>query len=491
MSTKLKRHQIVLLVVAIVLVAFLAGVVTGALAFLVAPVSGANTKTQSISVHTWRGLGTFSQEEALDAPVYVSGFRDDGQSEKMVAGFRAVRTAFSCTEARTGDVRWWFKSASGEYPKANTVAPADLRDANGNRLGGPGAEWVLLREQSDYIGSGFGCQDNANMPASIASIRGNFIGTVRAEFLVFFQDVLWSGWNLMAVDEASVVPGWGVFSIQNPASLVQVGEDLLLHYDVGAACSVKVDSATREGGCGWILTVRNRDTGAIPQGWDDVRPADFTEKTLRVRVTPSWFTIGAHNEYDVKLFNQLNTQRVEVFVTIDDRNLAPGTPSIAVSPGPPYRQGAEVVLTVTASPNPITIRDIASYHVIVRQGGRVLVDVRSPSGLVTFTIADEQIDVRIEATAFDGERTGGVKRLTLVVLDTDLDNNPPPSNAPEENPGLILLLAGAILVLVGLGIPLPKSLGILSYVTVIVGLAIVAAAFVVGVHLPFLGRVGL
>jgi hypothetical protein len=490
--SKLKRYQVSLWVIVVVLIAFLAGIVTGALAFLVAPVSGANTNTLELDAHTWRGSGTFAENEVYDAAVYVSGFRSDGFSEKAVASPRAARFETSCINPGLAVVRHWFKSASGAYPEENTVTPTDLRDEAGNPIATPGPAWILLREDAKGIGSGFGCQDNVLFGASLVQVRGNFIGILRAEFWVDWRAAFHGGhYHLMAIDEAAVVPGWGTLAIENAGSLVQVGDELGIRYDVGAACSVKADGGTRLGGCGWILSLRNRDSGAAPEGWEDVTPADFAQGTVRLPVRPSWFQLGAHNEYEVKLFNQLNVQDVRIFVTIDDADLAPGAPRIQVSPGPPYRQGDELTLTVSADPNPITLRDIAEYHVVVRQGGRILVDERSASGLIVFTIADEQLDVKIEATSFDGERTGGVSRVLLAVLDADLDNNPPPSNAPAENPGLVLAVAGAILVLVAFAIPMPKSLGILRYVTAMIGLALVGAAFVVGIHLPFLGRVGL
>ena len=101
-------------------------------------------------------------------------------------------------------------------------------------------------------------------------------------------------------------------------------------------------------------------------------------------------------------------------------------------------------------------------------------------GSVQVTIADEQIDIQVEVTAFDGSRTSGVSRFILTVLDTDLDNNPP--TKPGDLPwGLVLLVAGLVAILLGLAVPLDPpiraGIAVLGLVLILVAWLIVGIQF--------------
>jgi len=238
-------------------------------------------------------------------------------------------------------------------------------------------------------------------------------------------------------------------------------------------------SLTKPNGCGWTLSIRNKDTGAAPSGWTDRTIGDFQEATISVPVTTGWFQLGSHNEYEIKLFNQLNLQDAKLFVTIDDRDLAPGVPRVTVSPGPPYRQGDVLTISAESAVNAKTGAAIVEYHYLIRQGGRILLDMRT-LGSVQVTIADEQIDIQVEVTAFDGSRTSGVSRFILTVLDTDLDNNPP--TKPGDLPwGLVLLVAGLVAILLGLAVPLDPpiraGIAVLGLVLILVAWLIVGIQF--------------
>ena len=255
-----------------------------------------------------------------------------------------------------------------------------------------------------------------------------------------------------------------------------------IHYDVGAACAKSVDTS-RTNPCGWTLMVRNRNTdpdsgtsGTGPSGWTDKVLADFTEGTVKVRVNADWFAIGSYNEYNVKLFNAVNLQAAKTFVTIDDKNLAPGKPVVTVTPKPPYRSGMSITVTALSTPNALTGEAIVDYHFIVRQGTRVW-DERT-QGSFTFVVADESIDIQIEVTAFDGSRTSGVDRRILVVLDDDWDNDPPPPGGSWL--WLILILVGVVFLLAGLFVPLPIIIRLalfgVAFILVLIGYLSVAGA---------------
>ena len=427
--------------------------------------SGAQTQTYTYDNHGWRGAGTFGPRqtigsqiigtELLDASAYVGGFKADGSSEKMVAQGFAFRYTSSCISAVKHGIMWWFKSLSGDYPAENTVPYVPITIEGYTRpLPSP---WVLIRNDfsSTPIASG-ACPNSATGYTSLATIKGNFIGIVRAEFYIEFTDFFHTNsYHLVSADEASVNPGWGLINVQNSESLVAAGEDLQISYDVGAACSVAEAS---DSGCGWTLSLRNRDTGATPSGWTDKTPADFSNGVYRVRVNADWFTLGQRNEYEVKLFNQVNLQDAKIFVTIDDRTLAPGTPTVTISPAPPYRQGNSLTITASATPNSQTNNAINDFHFVVRQGDRifdVVVPAANNRASTTYVIPDEQVDVQVQVTAFDGERTGGVSRQILVVLDTDLDNRPPGDQISGPWIWIVLAIVAVILILVTIFMPLP------------------------------------
>lgn len=471
--------RMVAYVLVVALLIFLSGAVLGALAFQVSPIGGVDTRTKIGEGHTWRGGGQF-HEEVLDAPQYVSGFKSDGFSEKIVAGAKVSRSQVSCVNPGNAVYEFWFKSTV-PYPPANTFPPVPLTSSgHPDWVDETKNGWVLVKQDSVRLNpGGISCPDFLNAPASIMEIRGNYIGTIWVKFWVDWLDILHSGYHLMAHDQAPVQPGWGFLSIQNADSLVEIGENLLIHYDVGAACSLKEDTGTKPNGCGWTLSIRNKDTGAAPSGWTDRTIGDFQEATISVPVTTGWFQLGSHNEYEIKLFNQLNLQDAKLFVTIDDRDLAPGVPRVTVSPGPPYRQGDVLTISAESAVNAKTGAAIVEYHYLIRQGGRILLDMRT-LGSVQVTIADEQIDIQVEVTAFDGSRTSGVSRFILTVLDTDLDNNPP--TKPGDLPwGLVLLVAGLVAILLGLAVPLDPpiraGIAVLGLVLILVAWLIVGIQF--------------
>jgi hypothetical protein len=429
---------------------------------------------------SWEGRGTWAKNELFDAPAYVSGFNGNGHSDKIVAAGEMFKySGTSCTRWSGLLYRFWFKPAQGTYPPEHTFIPENIDIDNTGRIPSH-AGYVMLKEHASIPTSDVSCPNQKIAPPSQTTVKGSFYGELLVEFYGKFDNFLYSRWNLMAIDRAALNPGWAVIDIQNSDSLVQVGEDLRIHYDVGAACAKSVDPAASNP-CGWTLMVRNRDTdpdsgtgGSGPSGWTDKTLADFTEGTVTVRVNADWFTIGEYNEYNVKLFNAVNLQAAKTFVTIDDKNLAPGSPVVTVSPGPPYRQGQSITLTAVSEPNALSGTAIKDYHFIVRQGTRVW-DERSTTGTFTFAIADESIDIQVEVTAFDGSRTSGVDRRTLVVLDDDWDNKPPGGGGGLSVLAIMLILAGAALMVFGFVLPIPNLFG--RMMMVFVGLVLLAIGF--------------
>lgn len=476
-SKQEERLRQIAIILALALALVLSGVVLGALAFTIAPVSGADTQTHTAKIGNWIANGVWGgTEQLLDAPQYVSGFHSDARSEIIVAQGQFTRPDIGCNFPSKYDYQFWFKSYSGDYSPHVKYEPQNL----GNYwkdLGDDG--WSFLVEHSANTVGGTPCGSSVGTNAAEAQVAGNFIGVLRVKLWGYDSDL--GGWRDFATDEANVQPGWGVLSIENADSLIEVGENLRIHYDVGAACSSKDPSNIGASGCGWKLSVRNRETGATPSGWTDRTIGDYAEQTISVTVAASWFTIGQHNEYEVKLFNQLNLQDAKLFVTIDDKTLAPGTPKVTVTTDPPYHQNDLIEVTALSEPNKLTNASIKEYHFIVRQGQTILFDERQPGGAASFTITDEQIDVKIEVTAFDGSRTSGVGRVTLTVANTDLDNTPPPPGTSSLPWGLILILAGAIAVLVGLAVDMDWRIRLAISGA---GVAMLVAGVVIGVQLP-------
>ena len=442
-------------------------------------ISGVTVNTTTIRFYmdsSWEGRGTWADNELFDAPAYVSGFNGNGHSDKIIAAGEMFKySGVACTRWSGLLYRFWFKPAQGTYPPEHTFVPENIVLDNVGRI--PNHDgYVMLKEQASIPTSDISCPNQKIAPPSQTTVKGSFYGELLVEFYGKFDNILYSKWNLMAIDRAALNPGWAVIDIQNADSLVEVGEDLRIHYDVGAACAKSVDPSALNP-YGWTLMVRNRDPdpdsatdGSGPSGWTDRTLADFTEGTVVVRVTDSWFTIGEYNEYNVKLYNAVNLQQAKTFVTIDDSNLAPGKPVVTVSPGPPYRQGQSITLTALSAPNTLTGNAIEDYHFIVRQGTRVL-DERT-AGSFTFAIADESIDIQVEVTAFDGERTSGVDRRTLVVLDSDWDNEPPPGSTSWL--WLVFVAVGVMLILVGILVPLPV---LMRFAGIAIGLILVLLGY--------------
>lgn len=453
-------------------------------ALTISPVT-VDTTTKVYNFYDWRGAGSWAGNELFDAPEYVSGFNGDGHSDKFVASGQAGRTQATCTRFSNMLYRFWFKPASGTYPAEHVVTPTNLNfDSKfvGNIPGHGG--FVLLKEDNKVMSAGQGCPDRTTAPASLMTVVGNFYGELLVELYGERLDILYDYWAILASDRAALNPGWAVISIQNSESLIEVGEDLRVHYDVGAACAKSVDPAATNP-CGWTLMLRNRDSGATPSGWTDKTLGDFTSGTISVTVQSSWFVLGEHNEFEIKLFNQVNLQDAKLFVTIDDRTLAPGTPTVTISPAPPYREGMTVTVSLKAEPNTKNspVVPIVDFHVIARQGDRILGDVRVPAkadgtATATFVIADESIDIQVEATSFDGLRTSGVDRRILVVADTDQNNNPPPGAGSLL--WIMLIIAGAVLILIGIVVPLPWMLRVgafgIAFILILIGYLSVTGA---------------
>jgi hypothetical protein len=396
MARRLSRGLLV--IVAIVLVVMLAA---GGFLFATGVIPP-DTTSKHYTVSGWTAVGAFTGSEFFDSPRYVAGFYADHQSENMFVDGYFARQEINCFDVV--GYRWTITFTSAI--SGQTITLVDFIDSTGLAF----------------------CPDRVGVNGQVAHVDGNDYGTVRVTLGIAFQgggphnactrervlDPNQCTYATVGEDRAAVQPGFGKVTVLNGDKLVAVGEKLRIKYDVGAATSSSQESQT-DGTQGWVLTVLNRDTGTQKY---QTRLADFTSATLEVPVTTDWFTIGAKNEYTARLDNQLMEQNAVDFVTIDDRTLAPGTPTIVITPGP-YQQGMSVTITASSSPNSQTGNPIQSYHFIVRQGGVEIADQDSTANAITFVIPDEQVDISGSVIAFDGERSSGVKTFDLTVEDAD------------------------------------------------------------------------
>ncbi len=432
-----------------------------------------NTSSEFFSIFGIQGEGAVrldGDRELLTRTQYVTSWASDGLSQEFSAegGIRwtVAFTNVVAVELLDGHYQWTAFDASGNiidsrFRALDVTFPFRLQLGQKHFMGFD--SWTLL---------------------------GPVVGVVQFEFIASYSlciaRISGSGcdWNDQpatslpwASDRALLVSGIGAVSIGSPQP-VGIGDNVLINYNLGVA--------TDEGGVGgWQLQLlKPRDQGgSIVKTWTHSQlGGDFASGQVSHLVTASMFQLGTSNEYQVILLNQIIKQDMTIFVTIDEPELAPGTPSISWLPGGVPLLGDTITLFFVSNPNPFTMNAIVSYNVHLSYFGGSTTQITVHAEEFTFTIG-ESSNLKVIVTAFDGQRTSAPAEVIL-----QIDPNQPFDPEPPSQSNILLFVF-----LISLGIMLALviwffvPLGPRLKMIIILGMVV---ALVVGGNFLLTGKVG-
>lgn len=389
--------------------------------------------------------------ELFDADKYYVSWAIDGLSESIAVG-GAVRSHCrgNIFTAGTTDIRYQFSinTGSGFELMQQDDFPSGYIEIN---VGGGGAVY------------------DQSVPARVVHIDGTTYRSALGQTKPIIDGSilrveLWqrdSGapgvspvWAVGARDEAqlkSAVP-----AVSWEQDLYQIGDSARVHWTVPVTLV--------DGVAAYYLTITNMNTGLSIGDWNQ-KALTTTSGVAEVAVTSAYFVTGGINRIRAEIYSQIFRAAISDTATIDDINKAPIVNSVSFNL-PEFREGDQVIVTISASPNPSTASPIAKYYLLASVGGDKLYDAFSTSNRISF-IASRTGVLSAEATAIDqAGRSSAVARIQATVGNVIVECEAYP-DLPKCKPGgggaadigfvigIVLLVTGILLIVFNGILPLP------------------------------------
>lgn len=262
-------------------------------------------------------------------------------------------------------------------------------------------------------------------------------------------------WKLIAKDETQLLSA--LADVTRGADQYEVGQT--------GRFTWQIPVATVDGVAAYYLSVINENDLSAVGGWDR-RPLTTLTGAADFEVTSGLFVPGQANRVRARLYSQVFQADVTDVTVIDDLELAPKVTSVSFN-AKEFREGDQVVVTYTATPNPTSKSPIVRYHILAHIGGFEAYDQDTTSTQVSF-IASRTGILYAEVTAYDEEgRPSPVFEVAATVGNVIVDCEVHPELAQcggggRDAPvftvlGIVLLVAGVGLVLFNKQIPLPPA----------------------------------
>ena len=358
-------------------------------AFTIAAPVIVNTVTQDLESSGWLGTGSTSfGGELLDGTQYITSWREQGDSEKLVAEGAYTPRLFEAAFIRGCRYFWSLNTGLGWNPMAEPIQEVVCPTSAGATLVG--------------------------LPVGERVLHSPLVGGVRVElqlFLSFDPTGIISPftWQNLARDEAHRRPGVGDIGFSSP--LYAIGETAVIRYGVGYASSV------RDGGSWSIQLFEPRDRGgAVVRTWV---VNDNTRGQVEYTFIGTDFVAGESNIFAVKLLNTITGVKDDDAAVVDDFDLAPQISSVTVTPVGTRSVGDQMTVTIQAAPNERTGLAIQEYYFHVRSGpSNIIVDGWQASNVFVFSIQNDG-DLQFNVCVRDAERTNCARRIDVQVEEPD------------------------------------------------------------------------
>ena len=284
-------------------------------------------------------------------------------------------------------------------------------------------------------------------------------------------------WKLVAQDESQFLSA--LADVTRGKDQYQVGET--------GRFTWQIPVSSVEGVAAYYLSVTNENDQTPVGGWDRKALTTLTG-AAEFEVTTGMFVPGQANRVRARLYSQVFQADITDVTVIDDAGLAPKLTSVSFN-AKEFREGDQVVVAYTATPNPTSASPIARYHVLAHIGGFVAYDQDTTSTQVSFIAARTGV-LQVEVTAYDqAGRPSPVFEVAAtvgnVIVDCEVHPELPQCGGGGGGPdtpmvilGVVLLVAGVAMGLFSGQLPLPQSYKLLLMVVGVI-LAIIGGAILV------------
>lgn len=303
-------------------------------------------------------------------------------------------------------------------------------------------------------------------------------GTVLRVDIQIGRQPLFGGmeWWLIGQDSAQ---------LRSALAQVQRGKD---QYQVGETgrFSWVIPVASVDGVAAYYLSITNENDGSVVGGWDR-KPLTSLTGAAEFQVTSGMFVAGQANRVRARLYSQVFQADITDVTVIDDAGLAPKVTSVTFN-AKEFREGDQVVIKYTATPNPTSQSPIVRYHILAHIEGFVVYDQDTNSTQVSF-IATRTGVLSAEVVAYDkAGRPSPVFEIAAtvgnVIVDCEVHPELPQcgggggANTSMVILGVVLLVAGMALFLFSGQLPLPQTYKLLLLIVGVI-LAIIGGAILV------------
>lgn len=433
---------IVILVLIVAVFAVLFGVMVGTNFQLV----NLDTTTKTANAYGFQAYGGQAAEQLLDASLYVTSWKTDLQSEKIVISGDVARNfgTLACLKEYRYRV----------YTSANALTWTEIPTSP--YVFAPGYAWTV--------------NSRVDLQAIAITITGPFEGALRAdlEFHVIdpaepFCNGFDRGWLWVGQDQAYLKSGIG--SVTAPAQ-AQIGDTISVTVRVAYVQSEQTP------GKGWFLVGYSSASDVV------VLQVDVTQlvQSFPYTVKGDDFAVSAtcRNELTWVLRNELWEKDFTTTTTIDASAFAPSVTITGIEGDRVV--GSQVTVRWTASPNPITDLNLTKIIIKYGFGGPDTEEVLSPDVAFKTLTPGQGGTLHFEVIAYDsGCRPSPTAGVDIGIRDPQYEGTPLGLNLIV----FALILAGAVVLaaVVAALAPGPMALKVGLFLLIVLGGAYAAFKF--------------
>lgn len=414
-------------------------------------------KERGLAVHgSWDDPSVPGRRQLLDAPSYITTWKDTGQSEGIIIQAQLCLD-FSGAFLKNGHVKLYTSSGQGwQEVKDAVVELPSVTGFSGCK------EWTKAVQY--FLSGEFNGWFRAEMYAELWDVGPNvFDGNPT-------HDLIFSGPWIR--DDAVIASGRGTIVSPKELQVFEVGQTIPVTVDLGSSQSHKISSTGQiSTASGYTLELFSEAQGRTVKTWDlasgpGTFSVDATGAKLEYTVLADDFlSVGeCRNTLSLKLLNDLFLKDQTDLKTIDIAGRAPGKPTIEVTTlNEIWEEGNPITVKVVTEHTDALVNIVAEYR---ETGLRVLKENRVAQLEFTFTPPTDGVLIVTVSVEVDCRASDPVD-FTVV-----LKNKEPPSYK-ETGFGFpfwaIMLIVAIALILIAAFVPLP----IWPYRVVIVLLSVI------------------